>query len=152
MIFATRDKWHKKGSSLHISDERWAQLTNDQIIKLREMHSKRRSAYFASLLGFFGVILTVIGGGLFIRDSDLNKIYNRIDGTGGQGQSEVLIRVQNIEREIIELRKQGAFDQKLAWKIKFEVNALYCKEHPEQCKNQFGYYTGKREDKGNGKR
>lgn len=145
MIFATRDKWYSKDSPLHINDKSWSELTTDQIIKLREMHSKRRTSYFAAVLGFLGAVLTIVGGGLFIRETDLNKIYDTINGKGNNGRSETLIRLENIERHVIDIKKQMAFDQKMAWKIKFEVNALYCKQHPEQCINKFGYYEGKRQ-------
>ena len=120
----------------YISDD---ELTPEIKIKLREISSRKHSNYKIAFASILAALITVVGA-FVIRHFELQTING---GSGGNTEIELMLRLENIERTVIETRKTVQTDHKLANNVVFRVNKLYCKEFPDQCLNAFGNYNKK---------
>ena len=121
----------------YISDD---ELTPEIKIKLREISSRKHSNYKIAFASILAALITVVGA-FVIRHFELQTING--NGGGGNSQIELMLRLENIERNVIETRKTVQTDHKLVNNVVFRVNQLYCKEFPDQCPDAFGNYNRK---------
>ena len=71
------------------------------------------------------------------------SLYDQGKASYSNSQADISLRLENIERTVIDTLKTTQTDHKLVNNVVFRVNKLYCKEFPDQCLNAFGNYNKK---------
>ena len=71
------------------------------------------------------------------------SLYDQGKASSGNSQVELLLRLENIERNVIETRKTVQIDHKLENKIVNWVREMHCEKFPNKCLNAFGHYNKK---------
>lgn len=85
----------------------------------------------------------IISGTLGASAIGSYSLYDQGKASYGNSQADISLRLENIERTVIETRKAVQIDHKLENKVVNWVRQLHCEKFPNKCLNPFGHYNKK---------